>query len=213
MDNAVALVQAYLHVNGYFTVCEYPVLESSGHGHYRMVTDLDVLAFRFPHAGRLVAGLSAESANRGGRFEPDPILDTPGEVGDMIIGEVKQGRARLNDPATDPKVLETALIRFGCCREAEAGGMARDILTGRPVRGSHGHRVRLVVFASIAEPVSFEGVCVVPLGHVLRFLHDYISEYWAALHNGNFKDPVMGFLLMQHKAMRAGAEHQDEGKR
>lgn len=27
MDNAVALVQAYLHVNGYFTVAEYPVLE------------------------------------------------------------------------------------------------------------------------------------------------------------------------------------------
>jgi hypothetical protein len=25
MDNAVALVQAYLHVNGYFTVAEYPV--------------------------------------------------------------------------------------------------------------------------------------------------------------------------------------------
>ena len=27
MDNAVALVQAYLRVNGYFTVVEYPVLE------------------------------------------------------------------------------------------------------------------------------------------------------------------------------------------
>lgn len=29
MDTAVALVQAYLHVNGYFTVTEYPVLEAS----------------------------------------------------------------------------------------------------------------------------------------------------------------------------------------
>jgi hypothetical protein len=28
MDTAVALTQAYLHVNGYFTVTEYPVLES-----------------------------------------------------------------------------------------------------------------------------------------------------------------------------------------
>ncbi len=27
MDVAVALVQAYLQVNGYFTVCEYPVIE------------------------------------------------------------------------------------------------------------------------------------------------------------------------------------------
>jgi hypothetical protein len=29
MDNAVALVRAHLHVNGYFTVCEYPVLEAA----------------------------------------------------------------------------------------------------------------------------------------------------------------------------------------
>lgn len=28
MDTAVALVQAYLHVNGYFTVVEFPVLET-----------------------------------------------------------------------------------------------------------------------------------------------------------------------------------------
>ena len=48
MDNAVALVRAYLHVNGYFTVTEYPVLEAARHGGYRTVTDLDVLAVRFP---------------------------------------------------------------------------------------------------------------------------------------------------------------------
>ena len=52
MDNAVALVQAYLHVNGYFTVAEYPVLESLRHGGYRSITDLDILAFRFAGAGR-----------------------------------------------------------------------------------------------------------------------------------------------------------------
>ncbi len=30
MDNAVALVQAYLRVNGYFTVAEYPSLKQPG---------------------------------------------------------------------------------------------------------------------------------------------------------------------------------------
>ena len=30
MDTAVALVQSYLHVNGYFTVVEYPVLGRAG---------------------------------------------------------------------------------------------------------------------------------------------------------------------------------------
>jgi uncharacterized membrane protein YedE/YeeE len=51
MDTAVALVEAYLNVNGYFTVAEYPVLEASRHGGVRAATDLDVLAFRFPGAG------------------------------------------------------------------------------------------------------------------------------------------------------------------
>jgi hypothetical protein len=38
MDTSVALVQAYLHVNGYFTVAEYPVLEAYvqlGLGHWQ----------------------------------------------------------------------------------------------------------------------------------------------------------------------------------
>ena len=50
MDTAVALVQAYLHVNGYFTVVEHPVLELRA-GQVRTVTDLDVLAYRLPGAG------------------------------------------------------------------------------------------------------------------------------------------------------------------
>lgn len=32
MDTAVALVNAYLHINGYFTVTEYQVIESHYHG-------------------------------------------------------------------------------------------------------------------------------------------------------------------------------------
>jgi len=34
MDTAVALVQAYLNVNGYFTVVEYPVLEAFRHARH-----------------------------------------------------------------------------------------------------------------------------------------------------------------------------------
>ena len=56
MDTSVALVQAYLRINGYFTVTEYPVIASRSDGTYRTATDLDILAFRFPNAGRLVPG-------------------------------------------------------------------------------------------------------------------------------------------------------------
>ncbi|NIA02602.1 MAG: hypothetical protein GWO88_00070 [Planctomycetia bacterium] len=48
MDHAVGLVEAYLQINGYFTVAEYPVIESFGKNHYGIATDLDILAFRFP---------------------------------------------------------------------------------------------------------------------------------------------------------------------
>ena len=48
MDTAVALVQAYLHVNGYFTVVEHPVLESLRAGQVRSVSDADM-----PHARTL----------------------------------------------------------------------------------------------------------------------------------------------------------------
>jgi hypothetical protein len=66
VDNAVALVQAYLRVNGYFTVAEYPVMEAMRTG-YRTLTDIDILGVRFPHASwchRPMAGM---------RITPIPI--------------------------------------------------------------------------------------------------------------------------------------------
>lgn len=56
MDHAVALVQAYLQINGYFTVAEYPIIETTGKNHFNTATDLDILAYRFHRAGRIVTG-------------------------------------------------------------------------------------------------------------------------------------------------------------
>ena len=53
MDTSVALVQTYLRVNGYFTVAEFPVVETRRRGKYRdlrTLTDIDIMAFRFPRA-------------------------------------------------------------------------------------------------------------------------------------------------------------------
>ena len=53
MDTAVGLVQAYLRVNGYFTVAEYPVLDATGPGGPRTITALDILAgARLSHVQR-----------------------------------------------------------------------------------------------------------------------------------------------------------------
>ncbi|WP_288076939.1 hypothetical protein [Rhodococcus sp. (in: high G+C Gram-positive bacteria)] len=45
-DTAVGLVLANLRVNGYVAVAEYPVLEATGRGSPRTLTDLDILAMR-----------------------------------------------------------------------------------------------------------------------------------------------------------------------
>ena len=86
MDHAVAIVDAYLQINGYFTVAEYPVIEALGRQNYGIATDLDILAFRFPGAGCLVPG-------RAGRelFAPDPVLGIEVDRSDMLIGEVRKG--------------------------------------------------------------------------------------------------------------------------
>ena len=49
MDHAVALVQAYLQLNGYFTSAESPIFTGAGRKGARTITDIDVLAFRFPN--------------------------------------------------------------------------------------------------------------------------------------------------------------------
>jgi hypothetical protein len=148
MDAAVALVQSYLHVNGYFTVVEYPVLEAQRRGPARTVTDLDVLAFRFPHA-------SAEMIERHGSpgagliQVPDPALGCPAGRADMIVGEVKEGAARFNPAIRDPMVLELGLARFGCCKPAEAPDLVRRLLATGEVTAPAGHAIRLVAFGVV----------------------------------------------------------------
>lgn len=163
MDNAVALVQAYLQVNGYFTVTEYPVLEAARHG-IEAATDLDVLAFRFPGAGQIVP------AKPGGRerwlAQTDSALACPVDRVDMLIGEVKEGRAEINRAARDPEVLRAVLVRFGCCRAPR--GLRRDRGGGRratlPRRDAWpGARVPRTVSAhalgrAAARPVQAPGV-------------------------------------------------------
>src|SRR5450759_1248657 len=87
MDHAGTLVKGYLHVNGYFTVFEYPVVEARPCGGFRTAPDLDILAFRFPGAA-LGCGLFCA---------------------EMRIGEVQEGKAELNEAARDPAVLQAAL--------------------------------------------------------------------------------------------------------
>jgi hypothetical protein len=204
MDPAVALVETYLRVNGYFTVTEYPIVEATRHEGYRTATDLDVLAFRFPGAGRLVpnVGRKPPSGSAEERFAPDPELGSAGQEADMLIGEVKEGRAELNQAATDPAVLRAVLTRFGCCDPQHAPAVAKELLRAGSAITHCRHRVRLVAFGSLVDDPRSRKYSVISLGHIKQFLDNYIREHWSVLSQAQFKDPVLGFLLVQEKARR-----------
>lgn len=160
----MALVESYLRVNGYLTVTEYPVVEAMRYGEYRTATDVDILAFRFPGAGRLVSAKKTEGHDSGVlSYAPDPGLGCDSHQADMLIGEVKEGRADFNRGAREPAV-------------GSAPGEHN-------VRGAH----------------------VISLGHVRKFLEEFVQEHWNVLRQQQLKDPALGFLLMFEKASRGMA--------
>lgn len=197
MDHAVALVEAYLQLNGYFTVAEYPVIESYGKQHYGVATDLDILAFRFPGAGRLIAGHGGTHP-----FAPDPALGIDGESSDMLIGEIKEGRAELNRNARDPGVLRTVLARFGCCSLHEVDETVQQLLSKGEAVAHAGHRVRLMAFGSSDGLQPQGGYGTLTLGHIADFIEGYLDQHWKVLRHAQFKHPVIGLFIVLEKARR-----------
>ena len=198
MDTAVALVQAYLQVNGYFTVAEYPILECFGNRPSRTITDIDIMGLRFPGAGASMAGGVSDGVGVT-PFFCDPILKVPNDVPDMLVGEVKEGRAEFNPAMRDPEVLATTLARFGCCHPAHAKETAVDLLRHGRARTHVGHLVRLAAFGSTQEPMS-PRCLVVPLQHVIEFLRDYVHSHWDSVKHLSLKDSTLGLIALMEKA-------------
>jgi len=211
MDTAVALVQCYLNVNGYFTVVEYPVLEAYRRGPARSVTDLDVLAFRFPGAGYEVVRDQGHVPLAGARFVPDPLLGCPPDRPDMIVGEVKEGAARFNPATRDPVVLEVALARFGCCAPEHARNLARRLLSQGHVTAPGGHSIRMVAFGAGSQTDERGRWITVPMPHVVQFLRSYLREHWDVLRHIQIRDTGLGVLALLEKWGADPTRTPDEG--
>lgn len=185
MDNAVALVRAYLQLNGYFTITEYPVVRRTGDGSFRTLTEVDVAAFHLPDGEP--------------DFESDPALKVPRDRADMIIGEVKEGRAMMNEAATDPDVIAKVLRRFGCSTAAEAHRSARALLDDGAIDTRAGHRVRLVAFGT--SPAEVPGAYLtVLLSDVVAYVDRYITENWELVRSAGSRDPIFGVMVLLAKA-------------
>ena len=209
MDHAVSLVQAYLQLNGYFTSAEYPIIAAAGRNGFRTITDIDILAFRFP-SGLLTPQRLGRRAPRGlDVSDVDPGLGVTADAIDMVIGEVKEGRVGINSGVRDPEVLQAVISRLG--DPSEDGARVVDDLLGRGTATlPSGFVVRLVAFGSFPPGSPVPPCRIISLGHVLDFLQAYVRRHWNMLRHLQFKDPAFGFLMTLEKARRGGAGRRGE---
>ena len=205
MDHAVSLVQAYLQLNGYFTSAEYPIIASAGRTGVRTITDIDILAFRFP-TGFPMPQPMRKRAPQGGLdvTELDAGLGVPADSIDMIIGEVKEGRVGINTGVRDPEVLRVVVSRLGDSGE-EIGRVVHQLLKGGTATSPGGVVVRLIAFGSFPPGSAVPPCRIISLGHVLDYLQKYVTRHWGVLRHLQFKDPAFGFLMTLEKARRGGA--------
>ncbi len=197
MDTAVALVKTYLQANGFFTVTEYPILESIGVT-TRTVTDIDVLAIRFRGAG----GLTSESSTGGIRIEPDAALGLSDAQIEVIIGEVKEGAAELNKAARDPAVIAAALRRFGELQPETESEIVKDLLDDGEATHPAGLRIRQVVFATKPPSRHDHRYVWMNIGDIAEWMQTQVEAHWDKLKAVQSKDPALSFLLLFEKARR-----------
>jgi hypothetical protein len=208
MDTAVGLVKAYLELCGYFVLAELPVRAADRQG-YHDVTDLDLVAVRFPHPprspGHDVAPLDLF-------LGLDPRLQASEEGVDVLVGEVKEGAARLNPALRRARTVAFALRRVGCCPEPDVEREAwRVVEAGAAEMAMPGRvscRVRLVAFAGHGT-ADGRGVLTVPLGHCATFVRARLREAGDVLAGTQFKDPVLALYALEDKLARYGVGDAD----
>lgn len=204
MNAGVRLVQAYLHLSGYFTVSELPVIRGLRGGRFEEVTDLDLLAVRFPRAEYVVPrryGKRDQDAPL--HLEHDPRLVDDPDVVDVIIAEVKEGKARVNDALRRGEALETALRRAGCVPDAYMERAVTEMQQLGETRlqaneAGMAIRIRLMAFGDGA-PGPRPGYSVVSLSHVARFVERHLDRYHDVLQPADLGDTSIGLLHLLRK--------------
>jgi len=210
MDHAVALVQAYLQLNGYFTSAEYPIIAAAGRNGFRTLTDIDVLAFRFPAGLPSPMPASRKRTPRGlDLSDIDPGLGVPPDSIDMVIGEVKEGRVGINSGAREPEVLKAVIGRLGDSN-LDSDQVVADLLARGSATLPSGFVIRLIAFGSFPPGAPVPPCRIISLGHVLEYLQKYVRKHWNMLRHLQFKDHAFGFLMTMEKARRGGAGRRGE---
>lgn len=197
MNTCVALVGAYLRFNGYVTVPEQPVLIGQGKPYrYHTATDIDILAVRFPNAA-VVVPREYGTVEDDLHLDIDPGLDLQEDTVDVLIGEVKSGRPRLNEGLRDHDVLYATIRRVDPGFDAPLDEtIAALIRHGEAQCKSAGKRwrFRLVAFGE-GQPAPDGGPYkVIQMRHVAKFIIRTIGEHHEVWKDAQFGDPVLDLL-------------------
>ena len=196
MDPAVGLVSAYLELCGYFVLAELPVRQPEGGG-FRDVTDVDIVAVRFPHLPAVQIRDSYALL-----LGSDSDLQSFASGVDVIVGEVKEGSASINPALRRESVIAFVLHRLNCCPPEQILSRAQSIATtgsaememapGLPCR------LRMVVFAGKGSG-SAQAAMTLSLEHCAEFVQGRLRAAEEGLQSAHWKDPTLGLLALLEK--------------
>lgn len=198
MDVAVDLVEVFLRLNGYLTLSEWHILGENAEGGWETLTDVDILAVRFPGQILLADTHDAEEA---ARLEmPGVVLQLEEDTLDVIIGEVKQGDAVFNPSLTAHNTLHTILHRLGWLYSGhDLANVVADLsdkgVCYTPARGGGQVRTRLVAFGQ-ARKASLN---VIPLGVIFERVATTLEKHERILRSVLFASPSAATLKLLHK--------------
>ncbi len=194
MDPAVAVVQAYLQLNGYLTVAEFPIA-AVGRSGSEAVTDVDLIALRFPLAQPL-------GADPGHGASTDPALRVGDDAMDLLICEVKEGKARVNPNLSRADTLRATLARIGCCAPDHVQHHVRELLRhglaemGHP--GGTPCRARIAVFAGRPGDAR-RAPLLISLAHAAREICRFLAGHRTAFHAVRLTQPALAQLHLLEK--------------
>lgn len=208
MDIAVNLVENYLRLNGYMTLSEFEVQRRDKKGRFKTVTDIDVMAIRFP--GEIYIGDPHTEADCEMLLIDDPVLELDDKTIDVIVGEVKQGQAELNPGIKDHGVLHSVLRRLEWIYTEDIRdvikGLQREGIYRSPGRGGGTVRTRLVAFGRSGH----SNLNTIALSHMVTTLLDFFERHEDAFRPIQFREPAPAFLSL---LLKSGFDVNKEARR
>jgi len=198
MDVATDLVEVFLRSNGYLTLSELQIQSLNKRGDWETVTDVDILALRFP--GRVFIADAHDPTVASELEVPGVPLYLEEDTIDVIVGEVKQGEAAFNPSLTKHETLHTALHRLSWIySDGDLDRVVEDLrdkgVCYTPARGGGTVRTRIVAFGQASEVT----MNVIPLQVILERALGALESHDALLRSARSSSPAAAMLKLLHK--------------